>query len=85
VYIDFVQNGRGRLLAAPYTVRAQPGAPVSCPLDWSEVTSTLGPRDFTIRNVPERMARRETCPLAGVLGAGPDLEALLERIGAVVG
>ncbi|MEL6185402.1 MAG: non-homologous end-joining DNA ligase, partial [Myxococcota bacterium] len=83
VYIDFVQNGRGRLLAAPYTVRERPGAPVSCPLDWSELGPDLGPRDFTIRDVPARMADRQRCPLAGVLGEGIDLEALLERVSGV--
>lgn len=81
VYIDFVQNGRGRLLAAPYTVREKPGAPVSCPLEWSEVGPELGPRDLTIRNVPDRMAARGVCPLAGVLGRGIDLSALLTKLG----
>ncbi|NIP80558.1 MAG: DNA ligase, partial [Gemmatimonadetes bacterium] len=34
VYVDFVQNGHGRLLVAPFTVRPKPGAPVSAPLRW---------------------------------------------------
>ena len=35
VYVDFGQNGHGRTIAAPFSVRPLPGAPVSCPLDWT--------------------------------------------------
>lgn len=85
VYIDFVQNGRGRLLAAPYTVRERPGAPVSTPLDWAELHEGLDPTSFNIRTVPRRLAALGRCPLEGVLGEGPDLEALLARVAHVVG
>jgi len=34
VYLDYVQNGHGRLIVAPYSVRPLPGAPVSMPLSW---------------------------------------------------
>ena len=44
-------------MVAPYTIRALDGAPVSTPIAWSEVTEELDPRAFTIRNVPERVAR----------------------------
>lgn len=80
IYIDYVQNGRGRLLAAPYTVRERPGAPVSTPLEWDELSSELRMTDWSIRTVPERLQARETCPLARVLGHGPDLAAVLERL-----
>jgi bifunctional non-homologous end joining protein LigD len=44
--------------AAPFSVRPLPGAPVSCPLEWREVTARLDPAGFTIRTVPARFARR---------------------------
>jgi bifunctional non-homologous end joining protein LigD len=81
VYVDFGQNGHGRTIAAPFSVRPLPGAPVSCPLDWSEVTGRLDPTRFTIRTVPRRFARRAD-PLAPVLGAGIDMAAVLERMDA---
>jgi bifunctional non-homologous end joining protein LigD len=80
VYIDFVQNGQSRLMAAPYCVRAQPGAPVSTPLLWSEVGPKLDPRRFTIRSVPARVARQKKDPLAGVLAESPDLPRALARL-----
>ena len=41
VYIDFLQNGHGKLLAAPFTARPVPGALCSAPLSWDEVDETL--------------------------------------------
>ncbi|MGQ0560783.1 MAG: non-homologous end-joining DNA ligase LigD [Gemmatimonadota bacterium] len=41
VYVDFLQNGHGKLLAAPYRVRPLPGATVSAPLEWKEVNGKL--------------------------------------------
>jgi bifunctional non-homologous end joining protein LigD len=80
VYIDFVQNGHGRLLVAPFTVRPQPGAPVSAPLAWSEVNKRLRIENHTIKSVPRRMRRLKTDPLAPVLSEEPDLLGALERL-----
>ena len=43
VYVDYLQNGRGKLLAAPFSARPLPGAPVSMPLRWDEVRPGLHP------------------------------------------
>jgi bifunctional non-homologous end joining protein LigD len=56
VTIDYAQNSVGRNTAAPYTVRAVPGAQVSTPLSWEEVaTGAIHPSDLTLRIVPERV------------------------------
>jgi bifunctional non-homologous end joining protein LigD len=81
VYVDFGQNGHGQTIAAPFSVRPLPGAPVSCPLDWGEVTARLDPTRFTIRTVPRRFARRGD-PLAPVLGPGIEMPAALARMEA---
>ena len=57
VYVDYLQNIQGKTVAGPYCVRAKPGAPVSTPLEWSELTDDLDPRDFNITNVAERFER----------------------------
>ena len=80
VYIDYVQNGHGRLLVSPYCVRPLPGAPVSAPLRWSEVNSKLKLSDYTIRSLPKRLARQRTDPWAGLMETSPDLGAVLSRL-----
>lgn len=80
VYIDFLQNGHGRLLVAPFTVRPMPGAPVSTPVRWSEVTKRLTIGQHTITSVPRRMRRLGEDPLRPVLDTEPDLLGALERL-----
>ncbi len=82
VYLDFVQNGYGRLLVAPFSVRPLPGAPASTPLEWSEVTPKLDVKQFTIKTVPARMKKMKTDPLVAALNDTPDLIAILERLQA---
>jgi bifunctional non-homologous end joining protein LigD len=80
VYVDALQNGRGKLLAAPFSVRPLPGAPVSTPLCWDEVGPRLAVRDFTLATVPERLRRMGEDPLLPVLSTVPDLAAALDRL-----
>jgi bifunctional non-homologous end joining protein LigD len=55
VYLDPFRNGFAQTVVAPCSVRRRPKAPVSTPLDWSEVTSTLVPSDFNLGNFLERI------------------------------
>ncbi len=80
VYLDYVQNGHGRLLVAPFSVRPLPGAPVSMPLEWREVTPRLDIRKFTIRTAPVRMKKLGRDPLLTVLDEKPDLMDALEKL-----
>ena len=81
VYVDFLQNGHGQLLVAPFCVRAVPEAAVSTPLRWSEVTKRLDIRKHTIKTVPARMKRlKDGDPFLGVLEDRPDLIAALGRL-----
>ena len=81
VYVDFLQNRRGQLLAAPFSVRPVPEAAVSTPLRWSEVTGRLDIRKHTIKTVPARMKRlKGGDPFVGVLKDRPDLIGALERL-----
>lgn len=80
VYIDYVQNGHGRLLVAPFSVRPLPGAPVSMPLKWREVTLKLDIRRFTIKNAVKRLRSLKQDPLRKVLELKPDLNAALKQL-----
>ena len=85
VYVDFLQNGHGKLLVAPFTARALPGAPVSMPLEWDEVHDGLTPRKFTIKNALPRLEKQKRDPLIGVLREKPDLLAALGKLGERLG
>jgi bifunctional non-homologous end joining protein LigD len=57
VYVDYLQNIKGKTVAGPYCVRARPGATVSTPLEWDELTEDLELRNFNIANAPDRFAK----------------------------
>jgi bifunctional non-homologous end joining protein LigD len=57
LYLDAYQNGYGKTIVAPYSPRALDGAPVSAPLAWDEVTPRLDPGCFTVRTMPQRLAK----------------------------
>jgi bifunctional non-homologous end joining protein LigD len=80
VYVDYLQNVEGQLIVAPFSVRPLPGAPVSTPLEWREVTPKLDIRKFTIRTVPRRLERAGRDPLQEVLAVQPDLAAALAAL-----
>ncbi len=80
VYVDYVQNGHGRLIVAPFSVRPLPGAPVSMPLKWTEVNDKLDLRAFTIKTAPARMKKLKQDPLLPVLDEKPDLASALDKL-----
>ena len=79
VYIDFGQNGRGQTVVAPFSARPLPGAPVSCPLRWEEVTAKLDPARFTIKTTSVRFEKLGDL-LALVLTGCIDVAATLRKL-----
>ncbi len=57
VLVDHRQNGWGKTIASVYSVRPKPGAPVSTPLHWDELTPDVRPWDFTMQVALERIDR----------------------------
>ena len=56
IYVDYLQNTRGKSTAGPYSVRPKPRAPVSAPLAWEEIPALGRPDAFTIANMRDRLA-----------------------------
>ncbi len=59
VYLDTARNGFGQTVVAPYSVRWSPGAPISVPLDWSEVTPAFKPMDMNLATIADRLRKRD--------------------------
>lgn len=88
VYLDFVQVGRGKTYVVPYSVRARDGAPVSTPLDWSEVEALARKRGssrpadafaaYTIRTTAKRLQSRGD-PWSGAAWKKQRLEGAIAR------
>lgn len=58
VYVDFLQNARGKTAASAWSVRATPTATVSVPLSWEEVEPGLDPRSFTMDAALQRLEKK---------------------------
>jgi bifunctional non-homologous end joining protein LigD len=55
VYVDYLQNIRGKTVASVYSPRPRPGAPVSTPLKWEEFNRPIDPNAYTIKTVFTRL------------------------------
>jgi bifunctional non-homologous end joining protein LigD len=62
ILIDWLRNGLGATAVASFCPRARPGANVATPVAWGEVNDKLNPADFTLRSVPDRLARLRADP-----------------------
>ncbi|MGZ5287414.1 MAG: DNA ligase D, partial [Flavisolibacter sp.] len=79
IYLDFLQNRPQATVAAPYSLRPKPGAPVSMPLLWEEVKKGLKMTDFHIHNAMDRL--KETGDIfKPVLGKGIELEKAIKKM-----
>lgn len=77
LYLDIGRNGYAQHMAAPYAVRPLPGAPVSVPLDWSELDG-FEPRRHTLRTIADRLAGPD--PWAGMAQAASAIEPARARL-----
>ena len=70
VYVDAMQNAKGKHAVPPYVLRATPAGTMSMPLAWKEVTPRLSPKQFDLTAALKRIAKWETDPLAALRGTG---------------
>lgn len=79
IFVDYLRNGRGATAICPYSTRARPGAPVSTPLAWEELSASLRSDDFTVRNLPERLARLSRDPWADFADVRQSITVAMKR------
>jgi bifunctional non-homologous end joining protein LigD len=85
VYIDYLQLGHGKTIAAPFSVRPVPRAPVSTPLTWKDLKPSLDPAIYNIETVPPRMSRIKRDPFLDAIEKHADLEDALPHLEALLG
>jgi bifunctional non-homologous end joining protein LigD len=73
IFIDYLRNGRGNTAVAPYSTRARPGAAISAPLEWRELSSEIGPAYFTVNNFGARLSALKKDPWDGFFSAARPL------------
>ena len=79
IYFDCMQNSMGKSVASVYSVREKPGATVSAALDWAELKRGVSMRDFDIRTMPKRLAKKGDL-FADVLKVKNGLEGAFKKL-----
>ena len=83
VLVDHRQNGQGKTIASVYSVRPRPGAPVSTPLAWDELTENVTPRQFGMHEALARVERLGDLyepVLRGAQALGPALRKMRKAV-----
>ncbi|NTE87169.1 DNA ligase D [Agrobacterium rubi] len=73
IFIDYLRNGRGNTAVAPYSTRARPGAAISMPVSWAELSNEIGPDYFTVGNIANRLGALKHDPWDGFFDAARPL------------
>jgi bifunctional non-homologous end joining protein LigD len=82
IHLDYLQNKKGKSIASVYSVRDLPGAPVSTPVAWEELTDDLNPYDFNIFTVPERLKKSGDL-YTGLLNGGTNILQCIQNLGSL--
>ena len=79
VYLDFLQNGKGKTMASIYSIRPREGAGVSTPLEWDEINDDLNLKDYNLRTIVGRLEKKGDL-WKGIFDDAIDLKALLKNL-----
>ncbi len=66
IFIDYMRSSREATAVAPFSTRARPGAAVSTPIDWSELGTLKSADYYTVKTLPQHLARLRKDPWAGI-------------------
>jgi bifunctional non-homologous end joining protein LigD len=65
IFLDYLRNSSGATAVAAFSTRARPGAPVSAPIGWDELSCGVRSDHYTIRNLPSRLSALRRDPWQG--------------------
>src|SRR5262249_26865515 len=80
IFVDYLRNGLGATAVAAYSTRARPGAAVSTPLSWDELSPGISANHFTLENLPKRLAFLDRDPWEGFLSLRQKLPGLSKAV-----
>ena len=66
IFVDYLRNSREATAVAPYSTRARAGAPISMPIDWSELGQLKAANEYTVQNAMQRLSRQKKDPWATI-------------------
>jgi bifunctional non-homologous end joining protein LigD len=78
VYLDPFRNGSVQTVVTPNSVRRKPHAPVSTPLEWTEVARVKDPAEFNIKTFPKRLKKKD--PWADFFSRRQSLQSALKQL-----
>lgn len=59
IYLDVMRNARGQTAVAPYSLRAQPHAPIATPITWDELSGLKSAQKYNLSNIFNRLGQKE--------------------------
>jgi bifunctional non-homologous end joining protein LigD len=79
IFIDYLRNGRGATAVAAYSTRARSGAPVSTPVEWSELSSLRSGHQYRVVNLLGRLEHLRRDPWSDIIGLSQRLDGIARR------
>lgn len=80
IFVDYLRNDRGATAVVPYSTRSRPGAPVSMPIAWDELTPEMRSDSFTIQNALRRLTALRSDPWAEFFTTRQSLPAAVKKL-----
>lgn len=80
IYLDYLQNGRGKTMVVPYSLRVRPTAPVSMPLSWDQLKRLNDVRQYHLGNTFRALSQRKADPWKGLYRHRVKLETIVEKL-----
>ena len=77
IYLDYLQNAKGKTMSSVYSMRPRPGAPVSAPVHWDELKEGISPVQFTLKNIRKRL-EQEGDIWEGMFSKRVDMKRILD-------
>lgn len=77
VYLDYLQNGKGKTMSCIYSLRPRPNPGISTPLEWDELTASFNMADYNFFTILDRLSEKGDL-WKNIMETPVDLKEILE-------